>query len=193
MIRYAASLMAVLEQSEYRRLETPRILLEVPSVEHVDGIFQSFASDPEVTKYLAWPPAQTLADCAASMAGRVRRLQAREELSWILVLRATGVVFGSLSLWPRSDGVEIGFAIARPSWGQGLAVEAALAAIAWAVVALRPHRIWGSCDPENRRSARVLEKMGLIEIRLERSNKVRPNVSGSPRDSRIFELALDAA
>jgi hypothetical protein len=39
----------------------------------------------------------------------------------------------------------------------------------------------------------VLAKLGLAEVRLEKSNKVRPNVSASPRDSRIFELALDVA
>ena len=127
------------------------------------------------------------------MIGRLHRIATGEEYSWILVLRDLDEVFGSLSLWPRSDGTEIGFALARSAWGMGLAVEAGQVAIEWAKRSLRPPRIWGSCDPENLRSARVLEKLGLAEANLQRASKIRPNLSKLPRDSRIFELIVGSA
>lgn len=177
---------------DFRALETRRIRLELPTAAHVDGIFASFASDSEVTRFLMWPPARTREDCEESMARRSSRIASGEEFSWILVLRESNEVFGSLSLWPRPDGTEIGFALARASWGQGLAVEAGQVAMGWAKESLGLNRIWGSCDPENLRSVRVLEKLGLSEAKLQRANKIRPNLSSEPRDSRIFEIVVVA-
>lgn len=183
----------MVERISIQPLRTPRIDLQIPSPAHVEGIFSSFAADPEVTKFLAWPPAQTLEESATAMARRLRRLESGEELSWILVLRETDDVMGSLSLWPRADGTEIGFALARSCWGRGLAVEAAGAAIRWAREELRPGRIWGSCDPDNLRSARVLEKLGFVEVEFQPASRVRPNLSSEPRGSRVFEIVMDAA
>ena len=37
-------------------LETDRLLLRRFVVDDADAMFQNWASDPEVTKYLTWPP-----------------------------------------------------------------------------------------------------------------------------------------
>ncbi len=126
------------------------------------------------------------------MSGQLSRLEDGSELSWVLVKRDDGRVLGNLSLRPQSDGVEIGFVLARQEWGKGLAVEAGGAALQWLDEAYGPVRVWGSCDAENSQSARVLEKLGLVEVRLERASRLRPNLSDEPRDSRIFERAVDA-
>ena len=38
-----------------KSLETERLLLRKPKIEDVEPMFNNWASDPEVTKYLTWP------------------------------------------------------------------------------------------------------------------------------------------
>jgi ribosomal-protein-alanine N-acetyltransferase len=190
---YAAETMDVPPSNAFGPLESARILLAVPTLDHIDGIFTSFASDAEVTKFLMWSPAKTREDSERAMRARLVRIESGEEFSWTLVLRETEKVFGNIALWPRSKRTEIGFAIARDYWGCGLAVEACRAVVNWVATNLGPTQLWGSCDPENLQSSRVLEKLGMIEVEAEGANKVRPNFSSEPRDSRIFELVVSDA
>lgn len=55
----------------------------------------------------------------------------------------------------------IGYAIGRKWWGQGIATEAASAALAWAIAAFGLTRVWASTDARNVRSLRVLDKLGM--------------------------------
>ncbi len=57
--------------------------------------------------------------------------------------------------------VEIGWRLARPAWGQGLAVEAAAAARDHALGALGLPGLISIIHPENRRSQRVAAKLGM--------------------------------
>lgn len=45
--------------------------------------------------------------------------------------------------------------------GKGYATEAVGALLAYALDALRLHRVYGDCDPRNHASARVMEKLGM--------------------------------
>jgi ribosomal-protein-alanine N-acetyltransferase len=55
----------------------------------------------------------------------------------------------------------LGYAIGRQWWGRGIAVEAAVAAVAWSVAEFHLKRIWAATDVQNVRSQRVLEKLGM--------------------------------
>jgi RimJ/RimL family protein N-acetyltransferase len=48
------------------------------------------------------------------------------------------------------------------------------------------HRVWATCDVDNPRSARVLEKAGLSREAVLRAWGVRPNVSPEPRDMFMY-------
>lgn len=57
--------------------------------------------------------------------------------------------------------VDIGFALLPKFWGQGYALEAASAVLAWGQGELGLHRIVALTNPDNERSIRVLEKLGM--------------------------------
>jgi len=59
--------------------------------------------------------------------------------------------------WP---GPELAWGIAPAAWGQGMAVEAARAVLAWAAATQRFERLISLIDPANRQSVRVAEKLG---------------------------------
>jgi [ribosomal protein S5]-alanine N-acetyltransferase len=77
---------------------------------------------------------------------------------------APGHVIGTVNLdlstvTPRT--AMLGYAIGRAWWGQGIAVEAAAAVMAWGVATFGLTRIWASTDIRHLRSQRVLEKLGM--------------------------------
>jgi RimJ/RimL family protein N-acetyltransferase len=57
--------------------------------------------------------------------------------------------------------VEVGWRLARPTWGRGLATEGARAALAHAFSRLQLRSVISIIDPDNERSIRVAEKLGM--------------------------------
>jgi RimJ/RimL family protein N-acetyltransferase len=57
--------------------------------------------------------------------------------------------------------VEVGWRLARPAWGRGLATEGARASLAHAFGPLALESVISVIDPENERSVRVAEKLGM--------------------------------
>jgi RimJ/RimL family protein N-acetyltransferase len=57
--------------------------------------------------------------------------------------------------------VEVGWRLARPAWGRGLATEGARAALAHAFGPLALNSVISVIDPNNERSIRVAEKLGM--------------------------------
>jgi RimJ/RimL family protein N-acetyltransferase len=74
-----------------------------------------------------------------------------------------GTLIGTVSLEVAAAkrSARLGYAIGRKWWGQGIAPEAASAAMAWAIEAFGLTRVWASTDDRNVRSQRVLEKLGM--------------------------------
>ena len=57
--------------------------------------------------------------------------------------------------------VEVGWRLARPAWGRGLATEGARASLAHAFGPLSLESVISVIDPDNDRSVRVAEKLGM--------------------------------
>jgi [ribosomal protein S5]-alanine N-acetyltransferase len=77
----------------------------------------------------------------------------------VLSERVIGTV--NLELDRASRTAMLGYGIGREWWGQGLATEAARAAMAWGIEEFGLVRVWASTDVRHVRSRRVLEKLGL--------------------------------
>jgi ribosomal-protein-alanine N-acetyltransferase len=60
-----------------------------------------------------------------------------------------------------TPAVEVGWRLARAFWGYGYASEAAAASVAFGFGSARLDEIVSFCVPENRRSRRVMERLGM--------------------------------
>lgn len=85
---------------------------------------------------------------------------------WAVEEKSTGQFIGRVGLVQHADwtasahDAEVGWTLAKQAWGRGYATEAARAALAWAPTrALRT--IISITLPDNVRSRRVMEKLGL--------------------------------
>jgi RimJ/RimL family protein N-acetyltransferase len=82
---------------------------------------------------------------------------------WIVEGKHSGVFHGVGLLLPMPDGndVEVGYRLARRSWGCGLATEAGAALIHHAFAALALPRVVAVVYRDNHPSRRVLSKLGF--------------------------------
>ena len=63
------------------------------------------------------------------------------------------------------SAAEIGWRLPRSHWGRGLAVEGARALLAHAFEAVGADRVWAETMAVNARSRRVMEKLGMRQVR----------------------------
>ena len=113
-------------------IETPRLLLRRLLPEDAPQMYANWASDPEVTRYLRWEPHKSPAETRELLAAWALLYPNPDYYQWAMVEKATGQVFGSISLynslpgepqqkteWPGldlTDGVwEPGYCIGRGS------------------------------------------------------------------------------
>jgi RimJ/RimL family protein N-acetyltransferase len=62
---------------------------------------------------------------------------------------------------PDHKEAELWFNLRHDLWGKGIATEATRALVDFAFDQLGLHRVYGDCDPRNKGSARVMEKLGF--------------------------------
>ncbi len=161
---------------------TVRLTLRPITLEDVDPIFDGYAQDREVTRFLTWRPHQSRDDTVAYVRACMAA-PAHLSRTYILIGRNDNKVRGAFDLRrPAPHWLGFGYVLARAFWGQGLMAEVLTEIAGWA---LRQDMIWrfgAVCDVENAASARVMEKAGLTREGLLRRWSRHPNISDEPRD-----------
>ncbi len=148
-----------------------------------------YAADPEVIRYVQFGPntvEETRSFIARAMSHRSE--EPRTSYTLAIVLKDEGRLIGTCGLnvsSPENREGWIGYCLNRRFWGKGYAPEAARALLGWGFVDLGLHRITATCDPENTRSVRVLEKIGMLREGRLRQHKL---VKGRWRDSYVYAM-----
>ena len=163
-------------------IQTARLILRPIEAGDADAIFDGYAQDSEVTRYMTWRPHRTISDAHAFIA--VCLTTPRElSLTYAITGRSDGQLRGVFELRrPAAYRLGYGYVLARRFWGQGLMSEALTAAVEWALAQSDVWRIGDVCDVDNLASARVMEKAGMTREALLRRWSMHPNVSSEPRD-----------
>jgi ribosomal-protein-alanine N-acetyltransferase len=168
--------------------ETSRLILRPIAPEDADPIFDLYAQDAEVTRYLTWRPHERREDTAAYIAACIAS-NPMISRTYVLTNRRDEAVVGGFDLrQPAPNRLEFGFVLARHWWGLGLMTEALTEVVSWALRQPLVHRIGSVCDTENIASARVMEKAGMVREGSPRRWLVHPNLSDEPRD--CFSYAI---
>ncbi|MBL9200596.1 MAG: GNAT family N-acetyltransferase [Opitutaceae bacterium] len=163
---------------------TARLAARPPSADDAPAVFAAYASDAEVTRYLAWPPytrveplAGFLRDCAANWEN------SSGHFVWLLSLKGTTAPIGTIGLKLEPGGKTMfGYALAKRCWGHGFAAEALKHLVDWSLAQPGIFRAYAYCDVENPASARVMEKAGMVREGILRRWHVAPTIGPEPRD-----------
>jgi len=160
---------------------TARLLLRKPRLEDAPLIFASYAQDPEVVRYLTFLPHRELRESAEAVQRFIDNWETGKAFHWLIFQRENEQLVGAISA-RHDQGINIGYALARPFWRQGFMSEAVSAVVEWAFSVPGIFRVWAVCDLENGASARLLERNGFREEGILRKWSLHPNVSRVPRD-----------
>jgi RimJ/RimL family protein N-acetyltransferase len=146
-------------------IRTARLTLRGFTPGDFDDLY-AYQSRPEVARYLHWD-ARDSAQVRQALQRQSGETSLETEGDWLtfaVVWREAGRVIGEVGLRWRSrehrQG-ETGFVFNPDYQGRGLATEAAESMLALGFERLGWHRIIGSCDARNDRSARLMERIGM--------------------------------
>lgn len=147
-----------------RQLDTERLILR----RWRDADREPFAAlnaDPAVMEHFPAPLSRRESD---ALVDRIEERFAAEWLGlWATEVRSTGQFIGFIGLAPATfdaeftPAIEVGWRLARHAWGHGYATEGARAAVVDGFSRLAPAEIVSFTAEVNKRSQRVMEKLGM--------------------------------
>jgi RimJ/RimL family protein N-acetyltransferase len=150
------------------------------------ALFEGYAQDSEVVRYLTWRPHATLDETHAVLKRMLAACADGSRLIWAITQHGDDTLRGMIELRDQNPKAEVAYVLARELWGQGLMTEAVSEVVRYGLGELGFWRIWAVVDPDNPASARVLEKAGMTrEGRLARW-AVLPNQGAEARDVFCF-------
>lgn len=121
-------------------------------------------SDPEAARLAGDPLATSMDTVREGLACHRAAFRERTGIRWAIVPDGAGASVGSVGLLRLDAGArtaEIGAAIGRAHWGQGIAVRAGRLVCGYAFGPLALRAIEAVVLPENARVLRVLAKLGF--------------------------------
>ncbi len=108
-----------------RELETERLRLRRVRREDVQRIFDFWACDPEVTKYLTWLPHSSVEVTNRIMDIWLKDYEQPDCYRYGIERKDTGELIGMIDVVGYHDGSPvIGYCSGRPAWGHGYMTEA---------------------------------------------------------------------
>lgn len=143
------------------RIETARLVLRKPTLADAEAVFQRYAGDRDVTKFLSWRCHQSMEETRAFLEFSEREWAQWASGAYLIESPEPTRLLGSTGLHFETPALAItGYVLAKDAWGYGYATEA-LSAIVEAASAAGVRSLRASCHPENIASMRVLEKCGF--------------------------------
>lgn len=161
-------------------LETERLLLRGFAGTDDDArLLFELDSDPEVTRYLGpsvlpdveaylerfrtkWLPFYT--NPAHGFWAAIEKATG-EFAGWFFLRPSVEYLFAKEAGWHRATDLEIGYRLRRAVWGRGLATEASMLLVRRGLAEPETTCVVSSTLVTNRRSWRVMEKVGMTRIR----------------------------
>jgi len=145
-------------------LETDRLILRPFKLEDAQPMYDNWANDPEVTKYLTWTPHANVEATKSVLADWITPYERLDYYKWAIVLKAIQEPVGGISAVNQQADirmVEIGYCIGKNWWRQGYTSEALSALVRFFFEEVGVNRVEAGCDPRNPHSSQVMMKCGL--------------------------------
>ena len=156
------------------KLTTPRLILRRFTEDDARPMFETWAHDPLVTRYLRWDPHPDWTATAELLHEWCKNYARPDWYNWAVCLRGSGTLIGSIAVgaserddgWqrplPPSPRWESGYAYGRAYWGQGYATEALCAVRDFWFDRVGGNLLVCCHAVENPASGRVMQKAGFV-------------------------------
>lgn len=151
------------------KLETKRLILRRFELNDYKDMYNNWANDDLVTKYMSWSTHQNEEVSKAVINMWIEEYKQINNYQWCIALKEDNVAIGSISLLHQNDDkkeVEFGYCISRKHWNKGITTEALKAVIEFAF-SLGYTTIIGKHAKDNPASGKVMLKNGLTFVKEE--------------------------
>lgn len=146
-----------------KTIKTERLILRQYKVTDSKDVFESWAGDSAVTRYMTFTPHENK-DKTAKTLEQWCTLYTRDNV-YLWAIQMGDKVIGNINVVTISntlESCEVGYCLGAKYWGQGIMTEALQAVIDFLFEQVGVHRIEISHVSENPASGRVAEKCGML-------------------------------
>ena len=105
------------------KIVTDRLILQRLRYEDAEEIFYTYASKPEVTKYVSWPTHESIQDTRNFLNYSIDSWNAGRDYSYSIRLKDNHQLIGSFGFINEQGKVQFGYALGPLHWNQGYATE----------------------------------------------------------------------
>jgi ribosomal-protein-alanine N-acetyltransferase len=151
-----------LERMGLPTLETARLVLLPWSLDDIDALHQMW-NDPQVRRYLWDDEVISRQRAAATVEAAIASAKQCGIGLWGVLLKSSNKLAGfcGFRFIEDSRDVELLYGLLPQHWGEGLATEAARAALSYGLKAGLFTRVYARTHVPNRASVRVMERLGM--------------------------------
>ena len=155
-------------------LTTPRLILRRFTADDAQPMYDNWATDERVPKYLSWEVHASVEFTKTLLAGWIAEYDNPETYHWVIEFEGTPVGTINLhSISTRDERCEFGYSLGSKWWNKGIMTEAAGAVIRFAFEELNANKVYALHDVENIGSGRVMQKNSMTQDGLLREHNVQ--------------------
>ncbi len=105
-------------------LQTDRTYLRKIELTDVDAIYENWASDDEVSKYLTWPTHKDKKTTEMIVKSWLKDYEQEDTIRYGIVLKDNNELIGTIDVVRLENNIpEIGYTLSRKYWNKGLMTE----------------------------------------------------------------------
>ena len=147
-----------------KKLETERLILRQFKIEDYVEMYNNWACEDVVTKFLTWQTHTNLDVTKSVLADWILKYANKDFYNWAIELKEENRLIGNISvvsLREETLSAILGYCMGSKWWGKEIMPEAGKAVLKYLFEEVGFNRIAANHDKNNPKSGRVMQKIGM--------------------------------
>ena len=147
-----------------KKLETERLILRQFKIEDYVEMYNNWACEDVVTKFLTWQTHTNQDATKSVLADWIPKYENKDFYNWAIELKEENRLIGNISvvsLREETLSAILGYCIGSKWWGKEIMPEAGKAVLKYLFEEVGFNRIAANHDKNNPKSGRVMQKIGM--------------------------------
>ena len=145
-------------------LETNRLILRKFRMEDYLAMYNNWACEDIVTKFLTWPTHSNPEVTKSVLTDWINNYSKKDYYNWAIELKSEKTIIGNISVVNYREetmSAILGYCMGSKWWGNGIMPESASAVLKYLFEEIGFNRIAADHDKNNPKSGRVMQKIGM--------------------------------